>query len=330
MTIKIIHPGMYTTIQDRGRYGYESLGFSPAGAMDYESYYLANQLIGNDLNTPVLEMTLKGAKFQVTSNVTIGTAGADMPLLINDEEYRVGAAIDLVKGDIVEFGYARHGVRTYVAFLGGFDIDEELGSYSTHSRSKIGGFQGRALQPFDVLYINGGLARHGYKVVTKEFDTSNVIRVVKGQQYDRFDEENLDHFFHSEYTVSKESDRMGYRLDGESVEATNHDIISETILFGSIQVPKNGKPIILLSDRQTAGGYTKIATVAKVDIQKIAQKKPGDKIQFKLITIEEATELYKEQLRAIHNKEFIGTTKEFNNVRRPVSQRIHTLIGGKA
>ena len=116
MGIKIIHPGIYTTIQDEGRFGYESLGFSPAGAMDYESYYLANQLIGNDLNTPVLEMTLKGAKFQVTSNVTIGTAGADMPLLINDEEYKVGAAIDLIKGDVVEFGVARKGVRTYVAF----------------------------------------------------------------------------------------------------------------------------------------------------------------------------------------------------------------------
>ncbi len=329
MGIKIIHPGIYTTIQDEGRFGYESLGFSPAGAMDYESYYLANQLIGNDLNTPVLEMTLKGAKFQVTSNVTIGTAGADMPLLINDEEYKVGAAIDLIKGDVVEFGVARKGVRTYVAFLGGFDIKPELGSYSTHSRSKIGGF-GRPLQPFDVVDLNGGLARHGYKVVTKDIDTSNVIRVVKGQQYDYFDEKNLDNFFHSEYTVSKDSDRMGYRLDGESVEAESHDIISETILFGSIQIPKNGKPIILLSDRQTAGGYTKIATVAKVDIQKIAQKKPGDKIQFKLIEVEEAVELYKEHLRAIKNKEFIGTTKEFSNVRRPVSERIHTLIGGNS
>src|SRR5699024_5656155 len=135
------------------------------------------------LNTPVLEMTLKGAKFQVTSNVTIGTAGADMPLLINDEEYKVGAAIDLIKGDVVEFGVARKGVRTYVAFIGGFDIKPELGSYSTHARSKFGKFW-RPLKQFDVINLNGGLARHGYKVVTKDIDTSNVIRVVKGQQYD--------------------------------------------------------------------------------------------------------------------------------------------------
>src|SRR5699024_3703356 len=150
-----------------------------------------------------LEMTLKGAKFQVTSNVTIGTAGADMPLLINDEEYKVGAAIDLIKGDVVEFGVARKGVRTYVAFLGGFDIKTEFGSYLTLSSRKIGGF-GIPLQLFDIVDLNGGLARHCYKVVKKDIDTSNVIRVVKGQQYDYFDEKNLDIFFHSEYTVSKD------------------------------------------------------------------------------------------------------------------------------
>lgn len=329
MAIKIIDPGLFTTIQDIGRVGYESFGFSPAGVMDYESYYFSNQLIGNDINLPVLEMTLKGTTFEVTSNVTMGTAGADMPVYINDEEYQVGSAIDLIKGDTVEFGVSREGMRTYVAFLGGFDISKELGSYSTHSRSGIGGYYGRPLAAFDILPLNGGLARHGYKVVTKTLDTGNIIRVIKGQQYDKFDEKNLDNFFHSEYTISKDSDRMGYRLEGESVHTDSHDIVSESILFGSIQVPKNGQPIILLADRQTAGGYTKIATVSKVDLNKIAQKRPGDKIQFKLIDIEEATELYKEHLKNIETHAYIGTTKEFSNVRRPVSERIRSLIGGK-
>src|SRR5699024_8130916 len=143
------------------------------------------QLIGNDFNTPLLEMTLNGDIFQVTSNGTIGTAGEDMPLLINDEEYTLGAAIVLIKGDVVEFGVARKGVSTYVAFLGVFYIKPEVGSYSTHSSSKLGVFD-HPLQPFDVVDLNGGLARHGYKVVTKDIDTSNVIRVVKGQQYDYF------------------------------------------------------------------------------------------------------------------------------------------------
>src|SRR5699024_8111218 len=141
MGIKIIHPGIYTTIQDEGRFGYESLGFSPAGAMDYESYYLANQLIGNDLNTPVLEMTLKGAKCQVTSNVTIGTAGADMPLHINDVQYIVGDAIDVIKGLVVEYSVALKGRSTYVAFLRGFLMMSDFRSFSFNFTCKLGCFR---------------------------------------------------------------------------------------------------------------------------------------------------------------------------------------------
>lgn len=329
MALKIINPGLFTTVQDLGRYGYESYGFTPAGVMDYESYYLANALLGNAYNTAVLEMTLHGVTFEVQHSTSMATAGAAMELTINDEPYDTGTAVDLVKGDLVKFGGVKDGARTYAAFSGGFDLPEELGSYSTHTRSGMGGFKGRVLKAGDMLPVKGKTVEHNFPVITKERAEGTEIRFIPGQQYDRFDEKNQHIFTDSEYTVTKDSDRMGCRLDGAAVNSLDdEDILSEPTQFGSIQVPKNGQPIILLADRQTAGGYKKIGTVAKVDLPKIAQKKPGEKLTFTEISAAEASELYKDSLKKLTDGTYLDTSVKFKNARRRDALSIAELMGG--
>lgn len=329
MALKIINPGLFTTVQDLGRYGYESYGFTPAGAMDYESYYLANALLGNDFTCGVLELTLSGVTFEVLTSTSMATAGADMELTINGDSFNIGAAVDLVKGDVVKFGGVKNGARTYAAFSGGLDLPKELGSYATHTRSKMGGFKGRTLKAGDILPVKAKIVNHNYSKISKSFAGGTEIRFIPGQQHDRFDEENKKKFTESEYTLTKDSDRMGCRLDGPAIEsADTDDILSEPTQFGSIQVPKNGQPIILLADRQTAGGYKKIGTVAKVDLPKIAQKKPGEKITFTEINVDEAAQLYKDSLRALTDGSYIETSTQFGTVRRPDALSIAHLIGG--
>lgn len=329
MAIKIIQAGLFTTVQDLGRKGYESYGFSPAGAMDYKAHTLANSLVGNDSKEATLEMTLRGIEFLVTSKKTMATAGADMELTINDVPYPIGKAIDLNEGDKVVFGGVKNGARTYLAFNGGIDLERELDSYATHTRSGIGGYKGRALKAKDVLKIVGGPADGLLKEVVKEDSEPTEIRFIFGQQKDRFDKENIEKFISEEYTFTKDSDRMGARLEGEPIVAQEgHDILSEPTQFGSIQIPKNGQPIILLADRQTAGGYTKIGTVIKVDLPVIAQKKPGEKIIFRAVSIEEAENLYKESLQELDEEKDLIASNDFKTVRRIDAMSVSTLIGG--
>ncbi|MEY8561277.1 biotin-dependent carboxyltransferase family protein [Jeotgalicoccus halotolerans] len=329
MALKIINPGLFTTVQDLGRYGYESYGFTPAGVMDYESYYLANALLGNDYNCGVLELTLYGITFEVLHSTSMSSAGAEMELTINEEPFDTGTAVDLVKGDIVKFGGVKKGARTYIAFSGGLDLPKELGSYSTHTRSKMGGYKGRVLKAGDILPVKGKTVEHNFPVITKVLTEDTEIRFIPGQQNDRFDSVNKRIFTESEYTLTKDSDRMGCRLEGPAVEsADDDDILSEPTQFGSIQVPKNGQPIVLLADRQTAGGYKKIGTVAKVDLPKIAQKKPGEKITFSEVSVDEASQLYKDSLKALTDGSYINTSVNFKNARRRDALSITQLIGG--
>lgn len=329
MALKIINPGLFTTVQDLGRYGYESYGFTPAGVMDYESYYLANALLGNDYNCGVLELTLYGITFEVLHSTSMSSAGAEMELTINEEPFDTGTAVDLVKGDIVKFGGVKKGARTYIAFSGGLDLPKELGSYSTHTRSKMGGYKGRVLKAGNILPVKGKTVEHNFPVITKVLTEDTEIRFIPGQQNDRFDSVNKRIFTESEYTLTKDSDRMGCRLEGPAVEsADDDDILSEPTQFGSIQVPKNGQPIVLLADRQTAGGYKKIGTVAKVDLPKIAQKKPGEKITFTEVSVDEASQLYKDSLKALTDGSYINTSINFKNARRRDALSITQLIGG--
>jgi len=303
MGIRVIKPGMLTTVQDLGRMGYQSQGFSVSGAMDVRSFKIANLLLDNPENEPALEMTLIGPTLEFTSETIIAITGGDFQPKINGEPASMYQALLMKKGDILKFGSARTGSRGYVAFSSYLKIPVVMGSRCTNLKTGIGGFKGRKLEADDLIYFRIKrrylpyfLSRH---LDLDEFDRDKVtLRVVMGPQDDMFTKQGIHTFLNSEYTVTSDFDRMGCRLNGPYIAANGtSDIISDGIAFGSVQIPAHGKPIILLADRQTTGGYAKIATVASVDIPKLVQCRTDDKIHFKAITVQEAQSLYNQELK---------------------------------
>ena len=302
MGIRILKGGMLTTVQDLGRTGYQSQGFSVAGVMDVRSFKIANLLLDNPENEAVLEFTLIGPTLEFTSATIIAITGGDFQPTINGEPAPMYTAIYMNKGDVLKFGSAKTGSRGYIAFSSYLDIPVVMGSRCTNLKSRIGGFKGRKLQAGDYIgfrikrrYLPFFLSR---KLEPENFDQdSTTLRVVMGPQDKKFSKQGIETFLTTEYTVTSEFDRMGCRLDGAYIAPKeSSDIISDGIAFGSIQVPSHGKPIILLADRQTTGGYAKIATVASVDLPKLVQRKTDHKIRFEAITVQEAQQLYlKEQ-----------------------------------
>ena len=327
MTFKVMNPGLFSTIQDAGRFHHQAYGFSPSGAMDYRAHKLVNKLLGNDENSAVLEMTLYGATLEVLKETVIATAGAEAEIMVDDVSYGSGMPIRIMRGEMLKIGKCQSGARIYLGAAGGFDVPEVLGSRSTHTRSAIGGFKGRTLKAGDVLRTVGGEFQNDMKKI-KPFEEDDFIRIIPGQQYGRFGDDARDQLFNSEYEITKDSDRMGFRLSGPELAAEDgHDVLSEPTQLGSIQVPKNGQPIILLNDRQTAGGYARIATVALADIPKLVQKPPGEKIIFKEIDVDEAAEEYKKELERIGSDEYFEPLTDFTSVRRRTALKITKLMG---
>lgn len=305
MGIRILKGGMMTTVQDLGRNGYQSQGFSVAGVMDVRSLKIANLLLDNPENEAVLEITLIGPTLEFTSATIIAITGGDFQPQINGEPAPMYTALYMNKGDILKFGSARTGSRGYIAFSSYLDIPVVMGSRCTNLKSKLGGFKGRKLQAGD--YMNFRIKRRylpfflSRKLEGDDFDQEEAtLRVIMGPQDDLISKQGVETFLNSEYTVTSDFDRMGCRLEGPFIAPKKtSDIISDGIAFGAIQVPSHGKPIILLSDRQTTGGYAKIATVASVDIPKLVQRKTDHKIHFKAITVQEAQQLYLDELKEL-------------------------------
>lgn len=305
MGIRILKGGMLTTIQDLGRTGYQSQGFSVAGVMDVRSFKIANLLLDNPENEAVLEFTLIGPTIQFTSATIIAITGGDFQPTINGEPAPMYTALYMNKGDILKFGSARTGSRGYVAFSSYLDIPVVLGSRCTNMKSGIGGFKGRKLKEDD--YFNFRMKRRylpfflSRKLEPDDFgQEETVLRVVMGPQDNLFSKQGIETFLNNEYVVTSDFDRMGCRLEGPFIAPKEtSDIISDGIAFGSIQVPSHGKPIILLSDRQTTGGYAKIATVASVDIPKLVQRKTDHKVRFQPITVQEAQRLLLEEVKEL-------------------------------
>ena len=305
MGIRILKGGMYTTVQDLGRTGYQSQGFPVAGVMDVRSFKIANLLLDNPENEAVLEFTLIGPTLEFTSATIVAITGGDFQPEVNGEPAPMYTALYMNKGDILKFKSARTGSRGYIAFSSYLDIPVVMGSRCTNTKSGIGGFKGRKLQAGD--YINFRIKRRylpfflSRKLELDEFDQEEAeIRVIMGPQDDMFSRQGIETFLNSEYTVTSDFDRMGCRLEGPFIaQKETSDIISDGTVFGSVQVPSHGKPIILLADRQTTGGYAKIATVASVDIPKVVQRKTDHKIRFRAITVEEAQELYLQEVQEL-------------------------------
>ena len=291
--IRILDPGPQTTVQDLGRFGQLRLGVPPSGPMDRDAFVVANRLVGNDPNAAGLECALMGPRLEVDAPCAIAVTGAAMDVTVNGKAAETFRTIRLAAGDVVKLGTAKRGVRAYLAFSGGLDVPLMLGSRSTYMRGRLGGHDGRALKKGDEL---GLLPVKLPPIATAEpaviDDEEVTIRAVLGPQADRFTQAGIATFAESAYEMLPQSDRMGARLRGPKIaHARGHDIISDGIALGSIQVPGDGQPIVLLVDSQSTGGYTKLATVCSFDIGRLAQVKPGRRVIFQTIGLDEAHRL---------------------------------------
>jgi len=293
--IRVEDPGPQTTVQDLGRSGQLRYGIPPSGPVDVRAFVIANRLAGNPDGAAGLECTLMGPRFTVEAACAIAVTGAEAPVTVNGSPAESWATLSLAPGDTVRIGAARAGVRIYVAFAGGLDVPPVLGSRATYLRGRLGGLHGRALRRDDVLPLLRGPSPAPRRAAPGErptLESEPEIRVVLGPQADRFTADGIAAFLRGPYEMLPQSDRMGARLSGPRIaHAQGHDIISDGIALGAIQVPGDGQPIVLLVDRQSTGGYTKIATVGSFDIGRIGQVKPGQRMRFRAVDLAEAHRL---------------------------------------
>ena len=299
--LKIMAPGLHTTVQDLGRWGYQAMGVPVSGALDPLSFRLANRLLGNADDTPALEILYQGPTLEIVAErVHVALAGDAVLELVGESVVTVEAWRTLVLERGRVFRVSRLGEACcYLALAGGLAVAPCLGSASTYVRGGLGGFAGRALQAGDVLSVAEPAARDGGELCLRErlvFDRNAPIRIVLGPQDDYFTEEAVTTLLGAEFTVSKNADRMGLRLDGPFLpHRDGYNIVSDGIATGAIQVPGSGQAILLLADHQTTGGYPKIATVISADLPAVGRKRPGDKIRFAAVSAEEGERLRRAQ-----------------------------------
>lgn len=301
---KVLKPGFFTTVQDLGRFGYLKCGVPISGAMDTFSHTAANVLVGNKPEDATLEVTLTGPELQALAKTQIAVTGGAVSLNINDQKAPMWQTLEVQEGDIISFGKIENGCRAYLSVRGGINVPFVLGSRSTYVRGGFGGINGRPLKSGDEIEgFTVSLLDVQYVLPEKlvpKFTGIYHVHVVLGPQADMFSKKGVNTFFSSQYTVTPESDRMGYRLEGPAIQhKAKADIVSDTLLPGAIQVPKNGEPIIIMRDAPTSGGYAKIAVAITPDISLLGQARPGDVIAFSKITLREAQQKTREFYRLL-------------------------------
>lgn len=319
MTMVILNPGMLTTVQDEGRFGLRGVGVVTSGAMDRFALEAANLLVGNERGMAALEMTLTGATLEFHEDALVALCGAEMDARAEDGPPLPGWRPVLVRsGTVLRFGRALRGARACLAVAGGIAVPAVLGSRSTHVPSRLGGFAGRALQPGDRLQAGtptaaaialaarlaaaapgASIAPAAWAIAPSArppYAEQPAVRVTRGREAEAMTGASLHHFLTTPYRITPQSDRMGYRLEGERLEEIEpQEMISEAVTMGTVQVPSGGQPIVLMADAQTTGGYPRIAQVAAVDLPLLAQLKPGGAVRFKEISVQEAQALYVQQ-----------------------------------
>jgi 5-oxoprolinase (ATP-hydrolysing) subunit C len=289
--LRVLVPGPFTTLQDGGRVGWLRYGVPGSGALDPRALAVANLLVGNPPEAGALELTLGGAAFTVEGGaVRLAVAGAEMPLAIDGHAAAGGRSHRLAAGAVLRIGAARAGARAYLAVSGGFSAAPVFGSVATHMRAGIGGFAGRTLAAGDFLPVAGKAPAGPERRLAGDLPPAPArLRVVLGPQDEYFTAEAVAALVGSAYRVGARSDRMGYRLEGPALaHARGFNVISDAIAPGSIQLPGDGQPIVLLADRQTTGGYPKIATIISADLAALGQMRPGDSVRFEAVGLDEA------------------------------------------
>jgi KipI family sensor histidine kinase inhibitor len=302
---QVLKPGFFTTVQDLGRYGYLRYGVPISGAMDTFSLVAANLLVANNPDDACLEITLIGPELQALTKTQIAITGGAASPKINGQHVPMWQTLEVQEGAVVSFGKVESGCRAYLSIRGGVDTPPVLGSRSTYVRGGFGGINGRQLKTGDIIGgFDVSLLKVGYSMpeeLVPQFTGQLKARVILGPQADMFTERGITTFLSSQYKVTLEADRMGYRLEGPIIEhKAKADIISDALLPGAVQIPKNGKPIMIMRDAQTAGGYPKIAVIITPDVSTLGQAKTNDIIEFSKITIQQAHEKISEYYKFLN------------------------------
>ena len=307
MAIKVRQPGLLTTVQDTGRFGQYDIGMPPSGAMDVFSYQVGNYLVGNEEGAAGLEITYLGPEIEFTQDAVIAITGAELPPKINGEEAATWETLAVEEGDVLSFDYLKSGARSYLAIAGGIDVPVFMHSRSTYTLIGLGGHEGRALQKGDELKVgesNGASGRVGKRVEGRNipaYSDEPELRVIVGLASYRLTKESLETFLNTEWTVTPDADRIGYRYRGGELEfvereqpagagADQANVVDFGYPVGSIQIPGGVEPIVLNNDAVTGGGYATIGTVISVDRDTLAQTKTNDKTRFRSVDLEEAME----------------------------------------
>jgi biotin-dependent carboxylase-like uncharacterized protein len=314
--IKVLKPGLQTTVQDLGRPGYYEIGLPPSGAMDKYSFVIANLLVGNDENAAGLEITYMGPELEFQQDLLIAITGGEIPPKINGKPVPMWETIAVKEGDVLSFDFVKQGARTYLAVAGGIDVPVIMGSRSTYTLCGIGGFEGRALQSGDVLKIGSqreGTAKPGTRVPFEyipRWSKEHEIRVVVGLCSYRLTEESKERFLSIDWIVTPEANRVGYRFKGERLHfipreqpfgagSNPSNVVDLGYPIGSIQVPDGVEPIALLNDAVTGGGYATIATIISTDLDRMAQVKTNEKVRFVSVSLQEALQARQDNKRKI-------------------------------
>jgi antagonist of KipI len=320
VTLRIVTGGLQTTVQDLGRIGQQRSGIPVCGAMDRLALRIGNMLVGNDDGDAALEASIIGPAITFEQPALIALTGGDLEATINGTEVPAWHAISVPAGTTLRSAQPRVGCRSYIAVAGGIDVPLVFGSRSTYLRAQFGGFDGRALRSGDVLVsgtpsqrsarIASALRESGAAAVTARWSVSGtlrprysddpVVRLIAGAHYDLLDDESRDRLGAGTFRISPNSDRMGYRLAGVTLSLREPvELLSEGVAFGTVQLPPGGEPIVLMADHQTTGGYPRLGEVASIDLPLVAQLKPGDRLRFRLVSVDEAHQLYLAQEREL-------------------------------
>jgi antagonist of KipI len=320
VALSIARAGVLTTVQDLGRHGYQRHGVPVAGAMDAYALRVANAIVGNAPGEAGLELTLEGPAIELEEDTLVALGGADLGAHVGSMPVPMLRPVWIAAGARLEFGAARLGSRGYLAVAGGIDVPLLLGSRSTYVRGGLGGIEGRAVRRGDRLPVGAVAGAHYPRLKAQALAAKSrfaaphwaasvhperlgrspqILRFVPGRHWEALPAESRTRFMGAEFRVAGDSDRMGYRLQGASLEMPNRkDLLSEGVAFGTIQLPPDGCPIVLMADRQVTGGYPRIGDVASVDLGLAAQLKPGDRLRFERVSLTQAQQLWMAQERA--------------------------------
>ena len=302
--LRVVEPGLLSTVQDLGRPHAVASGVPPGGAMDRFAHTAANLLVGNDRGAATIECTLRGPRLVASSACVVAVTGGDFDVRLNGVNAPMWTSLPLAEGDELNIGPRSSGARAYVAVAGGVAGDRWLGSLSTNLMARRGGVNGRALVAGDVISAastpaSTPVARTSLAPELRPDYRDHVLRAVPGPHFDRLTAEGVAAFSGSAFTLTPDSDRMGYRLSGPRLEAEGDELLSFGLVAGAVQLPAGGSLILLMADYQTAGGYPVIAVVVSASLPVAAQLVPGDEVRFALVDLETALQLRSEQRAAL-------------------------------